>query len=186
MTEEVTVMDDKIYYLIGLFDEVTNEQIQNIHRELSNHEVPSSSMCPHLTFGSWTNVDLNLLCHWLEEVCENQEEIQINFNHLGLFSLKVSFLAPYVSKQLIKFHDKIHERFEEYCGQMGYNYTAKSNNWVPHATLVLDEEEAVLRSLPVIAEAFVPFSGKITSLLLCEFGTFEEIKKFKLKQSMEV
>ena len=69
---------------------------------------------------------------------------------------------------------------------MGYNYTAKSNNWVPHATLVLDEEEAVLRSLPVIAEAFVPFSGKITSLLLCEFGTFEEIKKFKLKQSMEV
>lgn len=178
-------MEDKIYYLIGLFDEATNEKIGGIHKQLSNQGIPSLSMCPHLTFGSWTNVDTNELCDWLNVVCENQEEIEVKFNHLGLFSLKVSFLAPYVSKQLIDFHSKIHERFEEYCGQMGYNYTAKSNNWVPHVTVVFDEASAVLKSLPVIADSLTPFSGKITSLLLCEFGIFKEVKRFKLKQSME-
>lgn len=175
-------MEDKIYYLMALFDEQTNQRIEEIHRELSVHEIPSTSLLPHLTFGSWTNINELELCDWLEQVCSNQKQIEVNFNHLGLFSLKVAFLAPHVSEELMKFHSHIHERFEEYCGEMGYNYTAKSQNWVPHATLVFqDESETVLKSLPVITKQFSPFKGKLISLLLCEYNTMTEIKRYSLQ-----
>lgn len=175
-------MEDKIYYLMALFDEETNHRIEEIHQELLVNEIPSTSLLPHLTLGSWTNIDENELCNWLELVCSNQLQLEVNFNHLGLFSLKVAFLAPHVSEDLIKFHARIHEKFEEYCGQMGYNYTAKSQNWVPHATLVFqDESETVLKSLPVITKNFNPFKGKLISLLLCEYNTMTEIKRYTLK-----
>lgn len=175
-------MENKIYYAMALFDEETNQKIAKIHKQLSEYEIPSTSLLPHLTIGSWTNIDELELGTWLDFVCSKQKQIEVNFNHLGLFSLKVAFLAPHVSEELIKFHGNIHRRFEEYCGEMGYNYTAKSQNWVPHATLVFEnEEETVLKSLPVIAKEFQPFKGKLVSLLLCEYNTMEEIKNFKFK-----
>lgn len=173
-------MEDQVYYVMALFDEETNKKIRTIHEELSLNHITSSSILPHLTMGAWVNVDEDALCDWLEKKCEQQHQLEINFNHVGIFSLKVAFISPYVSQELLEFHQAIHEKFEESCGDIGYNYSFKSNSWIPHTTLVSGEDEVVLKSLPIISETFKPFIGRITSLFLCEYNSMREVKIFYL------
>ena len=47
--------------------------------------------------------------------------------------------------------------------------------WTPHCTIIIDEKETIQKALPILAEHFKPFTGKITKLHLCAFWPTREI-----------
>lgn len=174
-------MEEKFLCVMATFDEGTNERFKLIKSKLKDNNIDSLTIPPHITLGAYVGVEENELCDWLNMLCSTNEKLKVNFNHFGLFSLNVSFLAPQASKELINFHGKLHERYEDCCGEIGYDYTVKSNNWVPHATILINEPEVILKALPIINENFKPFTGQIVSLSLCEFYPMREIKSFSLR-----
>lgn len=174
-------MDNKFLCVMATFDEKTNAKFELIKKQLKDTNIESLTLPPHITLGAYVGVDETELCNWLHTLCNTTKRIKVNFNHMGLFSLNVSFLAPQVSNQLLSFHKKLHERYDDCCGEIGYDYTIESNNWVPHATILINEPEVVLKALPIINDNFKPFTGEIVSLSLCEFYPMREIKTFNLK-----
>ncbi len=114
-----------------------------------------------------------------EEVVKEMDElaacfsgIPLHFSHIGLFEGgKVLFAAPDMNPAgLLDLRLKIEtETTEEYP-------------WTPHATIMIDEAEAIQRALPVLVEDFHSFMGKITKLHLCAFWPTREIKTVYLKK----
>lgn len=174
-------MDKKFLCVMAMFDEKTNTQFKSIKDQLECIGIKSLTIPPHITLGAYVGVEEKDLCHWIDMLCNTNKRFEVNFNHIGLFSLNVPFLAPQVSNELTSFHKKLHEKYDNYCSQIGYDYTVKSNNWVPHATILINEPEVVLKALPIINDKFKPFIGQIVSLSLCEFYPMREIKTFNLK-----
>ncbi|MBQ1769946.1 MAG: 2'-5' RNA ligase family protein [Turicibacter sp.] len=174
-------MEEKYYYLMALFDEKTNNYFHLLKSYIDLPANPSSIFLPHLTLGAYMKVDEDELCHWIEGQCKKLHQVVLNFNHLGLFALKVLFIAPQPSTELVQMHQLIHERYDNDYGEIGYNYTIQSNNWVPHVTLLMDDKEKILNALPILNEKFTPFKGNIVSLALYEYHTLREIKKYDLR-----
>ena len=174
-------MKEQYYYLMALFDEQTDKHFKLLkqHVQLSTEE--PSIFLPHLTLGAYMNVDEEDLCQWVEQQSQKLQQIELNFNHIGLFALKVLFIAPQPSAELVQMHHILHERYDNDYGKIGYNYTIQSNNWVPHVTLLMDESDAILNGLPKINEIFTPFKGCITSLVLYEYNSMRRIRVYELK-----
>lgn len=143
-------MEEKYYYLMALFDEKTNNYFHLLKSYIDLPANPSSIFLPHLTLGAYMKVDEDELCHWIEGQCKKLHQVVLNFNHLGLFALKVLFIAPQPSTELVQMHQLIHERYDNDYGEIGYNYTIQSNNWVPHVTLLMDDKEKILNALPIL------------------------------------
>ena len=79
---------------------------------------------------------------------------EVTFNHIGVFSGgKVLFAAPDCSKELLNLKEVF-----------GTSY-----GWTPHTTMMIDESDVILKSLPIIMNHFTSFAGKITTLYLYEF-----------------
>ncbi|MGL4337588.1 MAG: 2'-5' RNA ligase family protein [Turicibacter sp.] len=173
-------MEEKFLGLVALFDDETNEKFQEIKQLLNEMGLVTSSIPPHITLGCYVEVDENELSDYIELVCRKIKPFEVNFNHIGLFGLNVLFVAPHVSKDLMKIHQEIHEKYDEHCGEIGYNYSVKSNNWVPHTTIFSSEPQQVMQALPVVSEKFKPFVGTIVGLSLCEFYPMREIQYFLL------
>lgn len=174
-------MKNKYLCVMALFDEETNFKFRTIQEQLEGDGFNTSSVPPHITLGAYVGLEEKDLLNWVDEFCNATEKFEVNFNHLGLFSLNVLFLAPRVSNELINFHKNFHEKYDDCCGQVGYNYTFKSNNWTPHSSILVDEPEIILKALPVVNNNFKPFHGKIVALTLCEFSPMKIIKTFELK-----
>ena len=82
-------MEEKYYYLMALFDEKTNNYFHLLKSYIDLPANPSSIFLPHLTLGAYMKVDEDELCHWIEGQCKKLHQVVLNFNHLGLFALKV-------------------------------------------------------------------------------------------------
>lgn len=95
---------------------------------------------------------------------------KVNISHIGLFpGGKVLFAAPDMNPpELMQLHEAIKAE------------TGGDFFWTPHATVLMDEPETVCRAVPVLLEAFAPFSGTITGLHLCAFWPTREIMSVPL------
>lgn len=175
-------MENKFYCILANFDEETNKNFNVIKDSLREKRLNAVDIEPHITLAAYVELEEEKLCEWIENVCSKHKSFPINFNHIGLFSLNVLFLAPQVSKELTKLHEEIHEKYEDYCGEIGFNYTVKSKNWTPHATLVMGQSEEVLECLPIVNEKFKPFVGQVTSIGIYEFYPMREVKVFKFEK----
>lgn len=174
-------MEKQYYYLMALFDEPTNKKFYSMKQVIESSLDEPPVFLPHLTLGAYMNVDETELCEWVDQRCKRLHQIELNFNHLGLFALKVLFIAPQPSNGLVNMHQIIHERYDNDYGEIGYNYTIQSNNWVPHVTLLMSSEpNVVLDTLPIVDKLFVPFVGKVCSLALYEYHSMRRIKIFPL------
>ena len=101
-------MEENYYYLMALFDEKTNDYFHLLKSYIDLPANPSSIFLPHLTLGAYMKVDEDELCHWIEGQCKKLHQVVLNFNHLGLFALKVLFIAPQPSTELVQMHQLIH------------------------------------------------------------------------------
>lgn len=90
--------------------------------------------------------------------------VPVHISHIGIFAGgKVLFGAPENNTGLTLLHDA--------CA----SGTIEKQPWTPHATLLIDEPDAVCAALPVLLKSFKPFMGKITRLHLCAFWPTREV-----------
>ncbi len=96
--------------------------------------------------------------------------VSVHFSHMGVFpGGRVLFCGPERNPGL----DALHAACEL--------YPHPKYPWTPHATLLIDEPEAVCAALPLLVKSFQPFVGRITRLHLCAFWPTREIAAAPLR-----
>jgi 2'-5' RNA ligase len=174
-------MESKFYCVMGLFDSKTNRVFKNLKESLKEKGYQGDNLPPHLTIGAYVGLNEKKLLLWADEFSKRFETMDINFNHIGVFGTNICYVAPRADKKLLEFHEKFHVKYDDFCGEIGYNYSLKSNNWVPHATIAMGEPEVIKPLIPDLCEKFKPFKGKLTQITICEFYPMREIGTYDLK-----
>lgn len=96
--------------------------------------------------------------------------IPVNISHIGIFAGgNVLFGAPDLNPELLSLREAIRTE------------TANKFSFTPHTTILIDEQETIIKALPILLRDFRPFSGTITRLHLCAFWPTREIASAELK-----
>lgn len=173
------MMEEEFLCSIALFDEETT----NRFIELKKHYCKDNcdNIPPHITLGMYVDINENELVEWTKNFCKNHKSISINFNHIGLFGEYVCFLAPRVDENLLKLHYDYHQKFDDNCGQIGYNYSLKSDNWTPHSTIAMSSRDNISEALPIFQSKFEPFIGRIEKIAIYHFSPITKVDTFNLQ-----
>ncbi len=106
----------------------------------------------HITLGAFLVARRQEVYNILEQVSRDLSAFTVDFNHIGLFGLKVLFLAPDVNRELLELQ----------------RYFDDGHPWTAHATLLVDEPDMVLKALPIVADHFKSLQARIESIGLYE------------------
>jgi len=169
----VVNMQDKALSLIAVFDDETQNLLAGYYDILVTNGFTGNqtkNIPYHFTLGSRDIVCENQLIDEIDKICAETDCIEIKLDYIGLFGLKVLFIAPNMNFELLKLQNS----FFAGCGA-GYH------PWTAHATLLLDEPEVILKALPIVAENFKPFKARTESIELYEFFPARFIKKCNFK-----
>lgn len=166
-------MSEKFLCLLATFDEETSRRMKELE-QIINQEGIIGNQTPnlphHITLASFDISQEDEVKQLLQDVCSKTKSFNLEFNHIGLFGLKVLFLAPDVNYELFELH-KNFDRFE----------IKNSRGWTAHATLLIDDAENIQRALPIVAQNFQQLKAKVQSLSLYEFFPTRLIAKYNLK-----
>lgn len=170
-------MQDKLLYAIAVFDEETlkyMEGIQNVIKEAGIAGQQTPGIPHHITLASYDTSREEEIKELLEEVCSKTRSFDLAFNHIGLFGLRVMFLAPDVNYELLELHNKLDK-----------SSIPDSRGWTAHVTLLIDEDQNIQKAIPLAAQNFGYFKARIESVRLYEFFPSRFIGEYKLQQ-MEI
>lgn len=168
-------MEEKRVYLLAQFDEATERRLAAMYGELVGvGYLGKQTPCVpyHFTLGSFeVERELEVL-ERAREVCRRACAFDINLSHIGLFGLKVLFVAPSMNAELLGLHDAlIPEEPASGC-----------HNWVAHATLLIDEADTIQTAASIVARTFSPFPARIESVGVYEFFPPRFIENFRLNR----
>ncbi len=167
--------------VIALFDPETNHKFDQLNQILKRAGIKTIDIPPHLTLGIYQGVTVNELGKWLEQVCTGRKRIKLSLNHIGMFGAEVLFLAPKVTRELLSLHESLHARYDDCHGEIGVHYSLRNNNFVPHASLVVNDTEQVLKAVPVVIDNFHPIQGEIAAVGLYTFYPMKQLQVFELE-----
>ena len=165
---------DKRLYILAEFDGAAQEKIRDLAKLLreNNLEGTQTKDIPyHITLGSYAANIENDLMILLDEIEKNITAFDVSFGSLGLFGLKVLFLNPDMSLELIELYNYIKGKSPH-----------EGDNLSAHATLLIDEPESILKALPLLAGKFRAFGGKVKYLSLYEFFPARFIGRIELRE----
>lgn len=164
-------MIERSLYVMAEFDQQTSQEMQDLESLLraQGFTGQQSPNLPHhitLCVEKLEN-EARLRAH-LQQVCSRTRRFELPFNHIGLFGLKVLFLAPDVNRDLL-------DLYEQVCldGPSGQDWTA-------HATLWIDESPVILKALPLIAGHFSSIRARVERISLYEFWPTRFIARYDL------
>ena len=175
-------MEDKYLCVMALFDDETNNKLIEIRKILKENDLSYDMYPPHITLGAYVNISENDLIKYTENFCLNNNKVNIKLDKLGKFSNKVIYLTTSNDKNIKDLHFKFHQKYDEFHGNVGYNYSIESNKFTPHMTLLKDcnplkinRADKIMQSLNINIEA------QITKIGIYEFFPMRKIKIFNLK-----
>ncbi|OXS56778.1 2'-5' RNA ligase [Bacillus sp. V-88] len=128
-----------MYWVIALFDDQTEELIKGIWKELavkdiSYYEEEINDARPHITLGSYTELDKEAYIDSLGTFYEHTAPFRITFNTVGSFlNFGTLFLSPTVTRELLEFHSSHYDYFHSFKRKANPLYLP--GNWIPHCTL---------------------------------------------------
>ncbi|BCB03713.1 2'-5' RNA ligase family protein [Bacillus sp. KH172YL63] len=162
-----------MYWVIALFDSKTESTIENIWKELtvkdiSYYEEEIDDARPHITLGSYTELDKEAYIQSLETFYEGKEAVNLTFNTVGSFmNFGTLFLSPTVTKELLDFHSSHHDHFHSFQGTANHLYLPGS--WIPHCTLANKlPPEKLAEGFKHCLERGDLIEGQVTSIALIE------------------
>ena len=166
-------MTEKFLCLIATFDEETSKrmiEIQHIINEAGIVGKQTPNIPHHITLAYFDISREDEIEQLLREVCARTKRFDLSFNHIGLFGLKVLFLAPDVNYELLE----LHKSFDRDCikGEQG---------WTAHATILIDEAENIQKALPLVAQNFQQLNGRVERVSLYEFFPTRFIAEYSLQ-----
>lgn len=169
-------MDNKFLCLMAQFDTETEsklKEIQNLLLEKGFIGEQTPNLPNHITLGTF-KIDKEVeLINKLITLCNNTSKIPISFSNIDLFGLKVLFISPSTSHELLNLNQKFDSNYPN------------SFNWVPHVTILIDNQDNIQRALPIVADNFSAFTGYIESISLYEFSPSKFIIEEKLLSNIK-
>lgn len=168
-------MNKKFLCLMAQFDIETEnklKEIQNLLREEGFIGEQTLNLPNHITLGTFKADTKIELIDKLKTICSNTSRIPISFNNIGLFGLKVLFISPSISHELLNLQQKFDSNYNN------------SFNWVPHVTMLIDNQYNIQKSIPIVVNKFSTFTGYIESISLYEFFPSKFIIEEKLSTNM--
>ncbi len=147
-------MEDKRIYLIAQFDEGTNKTLADIYDKLVQAGLTgeqTKGIPYHFTLGSFDLECESQILERVQTVSHKTKTFDISLSYIGLFGLRVLFLAPSMNAELLNlYRDLVPD--ENLCG---------CHKWVAHATILIDSPENIQTAIPIVAQSFAPFAAKI-------------------------
>jgi 2'-5' RNA ligase len=145
------------------YDEITEKNLASIQNELYNVGfvgTHTKNLPQHITLGTFPLEKEAEIKTLIKRIAEVTESFDITFNHIGIFGgSNVLFIAPDPNVRLLN--------LKEYFGD--------SYDWTPHSTMLIDEPNKVFDALPIVANKFSAFQGKVENIHLYEFGPTRHI-----------
>lgn len=176
-------MESKYLCVMALFDENTNLKIQKIRDILAENNLSFDLYPPHITIGAYVGINEEILINYISDFVSKTKSITINLNNIGNFSNKVVFLTSDDTDNIKKLHYNFHQKYDEYHGNVGYNYSLKSDKFTPHMTLLQsNNENDIEKALKLLKELNININAKISKIGLYEFHPIRKIKIFNLKK----
>lgn len=162
-----------MYAVIALFDEVTENVIEQVWKELYDRSISTyayevEDRRPHITLASYKNLDKTEYTPLMDEYYHDTECIEVTFSTIGSFLTSGAlYYAPTVTQELMTLHYRHHTYFHRFNDHPDSLYLL--DQWIPHCTIAnrLTPEK--------LAEAFTYCSqrngsirGKINEIALIE------------------
>jgi len=162
------------YYFIAKLDTETQRRMSGYYdalREAGLVGQQTEGVPYHFTLGEHgKEADEAALAARLEEICAKTPRVDFCMGHMGLFGLRVLFLAPCMNFELLR----LRQSFFPGSG-------SGAHPWAAHATVLLDAAENIQRAIPLLAERFEPFNARVESVMLWEFFPARRIKECYLQ-----
>lgn len=166
-------MSEKFLYLIATFDEETSKRMKEIECILNEAGIvgkQTPNIPYHITLTCYDTGREDEVKKLLQDVCTKTKSFDLSFNHIGLFGLKVMFLAPDVNYELLE----LYKNLDKDC-------IKGSKGWTAHATILIDEAENILKALPLVAQNFQQLNARVKSVSLYEFFPIRFIAEYNLQ-----
>lgn len=165
-----------MYWIVALFDEQTEQSIANIWKELSDNEISFygeeyKDGRPHLTLGSYEELDKDEYMRLLEKFYSDKSSFDITFNTIGSFlNYNTLFLSPTMTKELMEFQNQHHEYFKKFSDAANAYYLP--DQWIPHCTLANKlSDEKLSEAFHFCLRRHQTLHGKITEIALIELAS---------------
>lgn len=163
-------MPDKFLCVIATFDDEASKQMKALDYLLKRADIRGKQTpdIPHHITLAYFDVSQEAEAKQLmSEVCTKTKSFNLNFSHIGLFGLKVLFLAPNINQELLD----LRRNFD----------VDNTEAWTAHATLLIDEPESIHKALDLISKEFQNMTATIQALHLYEFFPTRLIASYELK-----
>jgi hypothetical protein len=183
-------MVNKNYCVLARFDDNTTEQLNALRSRLQDEGYIKaiSEWPPHITIAAYEGVDIREHLQWTKDFSEKHSVFDISLTSLGVLppggehtETAVLYVSPSQSKDLIDFYYAFHEKLDEYCGNLGWWYSAKFGYPAIHSTIGIFEVAQMQRAMEMIFKQRIFGLAQIVSL---EVHTYlmELIERFDLRQ----
>lgn len=166
-------MSEKLLYILATFDEETLKKFKDIEYNLNEVGIigkQTPGIPSHITMAAFETIYEDKVRQTLEEACSKTKSFELEFSHVGLFGMKVLFLAPNVSYNLLE----LRKLFERDC-------IKDDQTWTPHTTLLIDGQENIMKAIPIVANDFQQLRGKVKTLSLYEFFPARLVAEYELQ-----
>jgi 2'-5' RNA ligase len=150
-------MSEQFLCVMAGFDDQTEKYLEELQKELYQNGFigkHTKNIPQHITLGMFDVSEEKRIGKLVKMVSSNTESFEIKFNHIGIFGgSKVLFIAPDINKDLLNLKEKFGD----------------SNDWTPHATMLIDEPNEIIKATKVLSSSFTKFKSRVEKLYLYEF-----------------
>lgn len=163
-------MSDRILCVLAGYDAATEQLLADIQNRLYEKGFVgehTKNLPQHITLATFPASEEARVAALAEQAAGETTSFGITFNHIGIFGgSRVLFIAPDTNRNLLD----LQERF------------APSDNWTPHTTMLIGEPELIGLALPVVADHFRAFRGRVETLYVYEFWPSQLIGTYTLQK----
>ncbi len=160
-------MPEQFLTLMADFDEDTQKEMSRWYASLKDAGFTGTQtpdLPYHISLGVFPLEKEKYAVEIMEKAAKEFAPFQVHLSHIGIFAPgKVFFAAPERNAQL----DAIHDACDVFPNP--------HRPWTPHATILIDEPEAICKALPELLKSFRPMLATVTRLHLCAFWPKREI-----------
>ena len=168
-------MEEKRLYLVGTLDAAAERSLDalvGVLIRLGLCQNPPLGIPFHITLASLAITDEAEALRRARAVCARTPPFPIRLNNIGLFGLKVLFVAPAVNRELLALHDALAP------GEPAEG----AHTYAPHVTLLMDEPAGhVQKATLYAAEAFAPMDAWVESVSVYEYPPARFLDRFALE-----
>lgn len=128
-----------MYGVLACFDNETEKYFKNLWQQLVDNNISYYSeevkdRRPHITIADYNKLDEKKFIEDMDKFYNSKPKIQVTLSVLGTFlNSGTLFIAPALSKELLNFHNRYHECFEQYNDEPSSFYLP--DKWIPHCTI---------------------------------------------------